>query len=120
MRRVLTGLLVLAFTLPVSAQWGYKKQTTELTIAGTAVALFTASEIRAQDGHGQATQATCSLTGANIRYTSDGTTPTTSLGTVLTPGVYVITGTDILLAAQGIRDDSTSATWNCSLVGNGP
>lgn len=116
--RLLASLtLLLAFTVPLSAQWSYKKTAAEVTVAGTAIALFTSADVVAGNGHGQASQATCSLTGANIRVTFDGTTPTTSLGLILTPGIYTITGSDVMAAALAIRDDSTSATWNCDIVG---
>lgn len=117
MRRVLILGLLLALSVPLSAQWSYKKTAAEVTVAGTAVSLFTAADVQAGNGHPAATQATCSLTGANIRVTYDGTTPTTTLGVILVPGIYQVFGNDVLQAAQGIRDDSTSATWNCDLVG---
>ena len=53
----------------------------------------------------------------NLRVSYDGVDPTTSLGEVLVPGVYTVTGTDVMLAMKGIRDDSTSATWNCIVQG---
>lgn len=117
MRKLWVLLVALALTVPLSAQFSYKKTATEVTVAGVSISLFSSSDVQAGNGHPQATQATCSLSGANIRVTYDGTTPTTSLGLVLTPGVYVVTGPDVMLNMLGIRDDSTSATWNCDLVG---
>ena len=105
--------LVLALAVPVSAQ--QYLTTTEVTIAGTAVNLFTAAQVQQGNGHPQATSATCSLAAANIRVSWDGQAPTTSFGEVLTPGYWVVTGPDVLLNIQGIRDDSTSATWSCTL-----
>lgn len=110
--------LVLVLTVPVTAQqWSYKKTAATVTVAGAAVSLFTAADVQAGSGHPQATQAQCTLTTANIRVTYDGTTPTTNLGLVLTPGVYIVTGTETLVNMQGIRDDSTSASWDCAIVG---
>lgn len=111
--------LVLAVCLGTvaQAQYTYKKSSAEVTVAGTAIALFSSTDVSGNAGHPAATLATCSLTGANIRVRYDGTAPTTSLGEVLVPGLYTITGTDVMLAAQGIRDDSTSATWNCTVLG---
>jgi hypothetical protein len=114
------GCLALLLALSVSTvsarQWVYKKTAAEVTVAGVAIALFTAADVTGA-GHPVATQAECSLTGANIRVSYDGVDPTTSLGMILTPGNYTVTGADVMLAAKGIRDDSTSATWNCVLVG---
>ncbi len=115
---ILSVLLLVAVTVPLSAQWRYVKTSAEITVAGTAVSLFVSTEVAAGLGHPQAVVAVCSLLGANIRISYDGVAPTTSLGDVLVPGNYVITGTDVMLSMQGIRDDSTSATWNCVLQGN--
>lgn len=116
MRTWIALLLALSVSTVSAAQWAYKKTSAEVTVAGTAIALFSSADVQAA-GHPDATLANCSLTGANIRVSYDGTDPTTSKGQVLTPGVYTITGTDVMLAAKGIRDDSTSATWNCILQG---
>lgn len=118
MKNLVLGVLVACLvSVGVAAQWSYKKTSAEVTVAGSSIALFTSTEVAAGLGHPQAVQATCSLAGANIRVTYDGTTPTTSLGLVLVPGVYIVTGTEVMLNALAIRDDSTSATWNCVLVG---
>lgn len=111
--------LVLGLTVPVAGQqpaWTYIKTATEVTVAGTAVALFTAADVQQGNGHPQATVATCTLTGANIRVAPD-QDPTTSLGNVLTPGTYTVYGSAYMAAVKGIRDDSTSATWNCTIYG---
>jgi len=118
MRIRVIGIGLLLLSVSVSAQWRYVKTEAEVTVAGTAVALLTAADVQAGSGHPAAQVANCSLSGANIRVTYDGTTPTTSVGQVLTPGNYIITGPDVLLNLKGIRDDSTSATWNCIVQGN--
>lgn len=118
MKRLIV-ILVLCLTMPrvVDTQpFSYKKTAAEVTVAGTAIALFTSTDVQGA-GHPDATVANCSLTGANIRVSYSGTDPTSTLGEILTPGLYTITGTDVMLAAKGIRDDSTSATWNCILQG---
>ncbi len=118
MKRYALALLLLCLTVPLSAQqWGYTKIIAEVTVSGTAASVFTSTDITAGGGHVQATQAACSVTGANIRVTWDGTTPTTSLGVILVPGNYIINGTNTLLNLQAIRDDSTSATVNCTIYG---
>lgn len=117
-RRLLTLAVLLACTVPLNAQnWTYKKTLADITVSGTAAALFTASDVQQGNGHPAASQATCQLVTANIRVTIDGTTPTTSLGTVLTPGVWFFTGPDTLLNAQAIRDDSTSGVLSCTIYG---
>ena len=109
--------LLLGLTVPLGAQYSYKKTLATITVSGSAAAVFAAADIQAGSGHPQATLATCALSTANIRVTTDGTTPTTSLGQILTPGSYVFSGTDILLGMQAIRDDSTSASLDCQLYG---
>lgn len=118
-KRLLIGLVLVALTVPLSAQFTYKKTAAEVTVAGTAIELFTAADVvgTAAAPHPTATMADCSLTGANIRVSYSGVDPTTSLGEILLPGNYRVTGADVMLAVKGIRDDSTSATWNCVLVG---
>lgn len=117
-RLVIGCALLLALTVPLQAQWSYTKTAAEVTVAGTAIALFTAADVQAGNGHVQAVQAVCSLTGANIRISFDGTDPTTNQGQILTPGQYIVSGNAVLQSLKGIRDDSTSATWNCVVYGN--
>lgn len=118
-RLMLLIAVVLALTVPLAAQYTYKKTAAEVTVAGAAIALFTEADVIGSSSapHPPATVAECSLTGANIRVSYSGVDPTTNLGEVLTPGNYTVRGSDVMLAAKGIRDDSTSATWNCLLVG---
>lgn len=118
MRMCLLALICALCVSTVSAQqsWSYKKTSAEITVAGTAIALFSSTDIAGNAGHPAATLATCSLLGANIRVSWDGVDPTTSLGKVLTPGDYTVTGNDVMAAMKGIRDDSTSATWNCVVM----
>lgn len=97
-------------------QWTYQKTAAEVTVAGTAIDLFTDADVEAGAGHPAATLAVCTLTGANIRIAAD-QNPTTSLGIILTPGQYTVYGSAYMAAVKGIRDDSTSATWNCSVFG---
>lgn len=119
MKRLLLILALIVLAAPVAAlQWRYVKTATEVTVGASATDLFTDADVQEGSGHPQVTLATCSLTGANIRISYSGTDPTTSLGEVLTPGVYTITDTTTMLNLRGIRDDGTDATWNCILHGN--
>src|SRR5689334_90629 len=102
MRTFWIALLLVLSVSTLSAQFVYKKTSAEITVAGTAIALFSATDIAGNAGHPAATLATCSLLGANIRVSWDGVDPTTTLGEVLTPGVYTVTGNDVMAAMKGI------------------
>lgn len=112
--------LLLAFGVSVTLagqQYSYKKTSADVTVAGTAIALFSSTDVSGNAGHPAATVGVCALSTANIRVSYDGTDPTASLGVLLTPGIYTITGTDVMLAMKGIRSTSTSATWSCVVQG---
>lgn len=124
MKRLLLVLGVIVLSVPLSAQqWRYVSVQADVTVAGTAIGIFctigggSCDAVNAANGHVQATQGVCSLTGGNIRITTDGSTATTNLGTVLTPGVWVFSGNQVLRVANAIRDDSTSGVLSCTLVG---
>lgn len=126
MKRILCLSVLLALSVPLGAQqqWSYTKTQADVTVAGTAIGVFctiaaaTCADVNVGAGHPQAVAGYCSLTGGNIRVTIDGTTATSSLGTVLTPGVWWFFGNPTLIAAQAIRDDSTSGTLSCTVFGN--
>lgn len=111
-------LALLTLSVPVLAQqsWSYINTLADVTVSGTAAAVFNPDDVNPV-GHAQAQTATCSLTTANIRVTTDGSTPTSSYGEVLVPGNYVFSGTQVLLNLQAIRDDSTSGVLACTLYG---
>lgn len=123
MKTMLVALL-LSLTVPLSGQtWRWQKQLADVTVAGTAIGVFctigasSCADVQAGGGHPQATQGVCSLTGGNVRVTYDGTTATSSVGVVLTPGIWTFAGTDTLINAQAIRDDSTSGVFSCAVQG---
>lgn len=117
-RLFFTLAAVLVFTVPASAQWSYVSFE-QITVSTTSVG-FTASKIRA-DGKPQATQAFCSAEGADLRWTVDGTTPTSSVGALLTNGstLPTINGHDNLTRFRAIRDAGTDVTMNCFYFGGG-
>jgi hypothetical protein len=84
----------------------------QVTVAASAIG-FTSTAITPV-GRLKATTATCRLETAEIRYTIDGTTPTTTVGTPLEPleGV-TLNGHDVLLNFLAIRTGGTSGTLNC-------
>ena len=79
-----------------------------LTVAGTAVG-FTTATLEDADGNAQKIFAT--LETAQIRYTLDGTTPTSTVGHLLEVGdTLQITGSDDIVAFRAIRTGGTSAS----------
>lgn len=118
MKPLFLMLVFLVTSLVAQAQqWSYTANLADVTVSGTAAAVFSAADINAGGGHVQATQAVCSLTTANIRVTLDGTTPTSSYGQVLTPGVWVFQSNAVLNGLRAIRDDATSGVLSCSIQG---
>lgn len=120
MRRCLTvGLLLIASAIGLFAQdpyYGYE----QITITGTAIG-FTGSKISGQStGHPQATRALCRLETAEIRYRTDGGTPTASVGTLLEPG-DVLDMRDAIALPQflAIRTGATSGSLSCTYTSNG-
>ena len=116
-KRNLRFLLALAClcgsAVPASAQWnyvGFEQITVGATVTG-----FTAAKIN-PPGPVQATQAFCSSETADLRWTVDGTTPTTNVGTVLTAGsaLPAISGFDLLRQFKAIRDGGSDVTLNCT------
>ena len=112
MARLMMLWLVLAAT--VAAQTPYKTAA-DVTVSSTAVSLFTSTDVQAGNGHAQATGASCSLTGGNIRVSWDGVDPTTDFGEVILAGGPYAVRADILLTMRGIRDASTDGVWSCSI-----
>ena len=85
----------------------------QLTVANS-VKTLTASKIT-PSGQAMATQAVCRLETAEIRYTVDTTTPTTTVGTLLEPGdTLTLNGHDVLSNFQAIRTGATSGVLACT------
>lgn len=90
----------------------------QVTINNTAGGVgFTALKL-SPNGSGtdpQATSASCRLETAQIRYTVDGTAPTTAVGTLLEVGdPLLISGNDLLRAFRGIRTGASSGVLDCT------
>lgn len=116
MRRVgLTLLFALTLQSALAAPLSYKifeAVTVDNTSGGVG---FTRSLIVAGSGHKAAQQAWCRLETAEIRYTWDGTPPTTTVGTLLEIGdVLILQGTDVLLAFRAIRTGGSSGKLDCT------
>lgn len=84
----------------------------QITVAATAIG-FTATSITPQGP--PATTAVCRLETAQLRYTVNGTTPTTTVGTLWEVGEMVqFNGHDILVNFRAIRTGGTSGQLDCT------
>lgn len=112
MKRLFFVLVLLALTVPLSAQWRYVANVPDITVAATAIGI-TDSYVNGQ-GHVQANVGSCIVSTAEVRYTIDGTTPTSSYGYVAGIGAQIpLDGNDIVSAFRAIRTGSTSALLSC-------
>lgn len=113
MRTRVLYALVLATVLSVGAvaEDRFEQITVDNTAGGVA---FTSTKITPA-GQSQAQNASCRLEGGEIRFTYDGTAPTTTVGTLLEIGdsLYV-PGHDRLLRFRAIRTGATSGTLSCN------
>lgn len=87
----------------------------QITVAASAIG-FTAAKITPNTATVKdATQATCRLETAEVRYTVDTTTPTTTVGTLLEVGdTLTLTGHDVLTNFKAIRTGATSGVLDCT------
>lgn len=84
----------------------------QITVANTAIG-FTAAKIDPVGGP-QMNVASCRLETAEVRFSYDGTTPTSSVGTLLEIGdVFYIAGHDQLLQFRAIRTGASSGQLDC-------
>lgn len=87
----------------------------QIAVANSAIG-FTASKITPSGapGQSQAVVASCRLETAEVRYTVDGTTPTTTVGTLLEVGeILTVQGHDSMLLFKAIRTGATSGQLDC-------
>lgn len=112
------ALLVLLVSLTVTLSAASYTKFEALTVANTSVG-FTAANINNTTGaHPSATQSACRLETAEIRYTVDGTTPTTTVGVLLEIGdQLVLNGNDTLNNFRAIRTGATSGVLDCTHIG---
>jgi hypothetical protein len=116
MRRLQTRLLV-AFALAVAlsavamAEDRFEQITVDNTAGGVAMTTTKITPV----GQPQAQYASCRLETAEIRYTIDGTVPTTTVGTLLEIGdTLPIAGHDRLFKFRAIRTGAVSGVLDCT------
>lgn len=107
------AVLLLALTVPVAGQYRYVAFE-QITVANTAIG-FTAATIDQGGGHPQVSIASCRLETAQVRFTVDGTTPTSTVGTLLEIGDWLtLTSPDLVRNFRAIRTGATSGQLNCT------
>jgi len=113
MRRLIAALLVglTVSAAPLLAQRAYLGFE-QLTVADTAIG-FTTAKIE-PPGRVQAAFAVCRLETAQIRFTFDGSTPTSTVGTLWEIGEErEFNGHDVLVNFRAIRTGGTSGVLDC-------
>jgi hypothetical protein len=118
MRRLSVLAILLALCLTTLQAASYTKFEA-LAVAGTAVG-FTAANINNTTGaHPAATSSSCRLELAEIRYTIDTTTPTSTVGTLMEIGdTLILNGNDTLNNFKAIRTTAVSGQLDCTHVGS--
>lgn len=103
--------LVIAWGALLGAQAAYLAFE-QVVVANTAIG-FTSSKISPLGV--QPTSASCRLETAEIRFTYDGTTPTTTVGTLLEVGdTLTVVGHDSLVRFLAIRTGANSGQLDCT------
>lgn len=88
----------------------------QITVANTAIG-FTATKVEPDlsGGARQADTAVCRARTAEMSYTTDGTTPTSSVGTLLEVGdVLTVLGHDSIMRFKAIRTTAVSGQLDCT------
>jgi hypothetical protein len=118
-------LLVLAALLAgwpsyAYAQWQYVGYA-QITVDDTSGGVPFPASVLTDRGHAFPTQAFCFVESQDIRWTVDGTAPTTSVGNVATAGsaLPAINGSDLLSNFRAIRDGGSNGALSCSFFTGG-
>jgi hypothetical protein len=116
-RRLLTAT-ALALCLSTALYAASYTKFEAITVAATSIG-FTAANINNLTGlHPSATQATCRLELAEIRYTIDRTTPSATVGVLLEIGdVLTLIGNDTLNDVRFFRTTAVSGQLDCHYAG---
>jgi hypothetical protein len=106
-RILILAVVVCGVSLQAVTTTGYEQITVGTTAIGLSPRYFT--------GGMGSTQASCRLETAEVRWTIDGTAPTTTVGTPLEAlETIVLTDLATLQRFQAIRTGATSGVLNCS------
>jgi len=118
MRRAVV-VLALALGLVVSLGAATYTKFEAVSIPATSTG-FTAANINNLTGiHPPATQATCRLELAQVRYTVDGTTPSATVGTLIEIGdIVTVTSNLTLNAFRAFRTGAVSGQLDCTYSGD--
>lgn len=109
--RVSVAALLLAVPVPTRAVSYVSFEA--ITVAATSIG-FTTARIRPPTGQ-IASSAVCRLETAEIRWRSDGTAPTASVGTLLEPGdVIKVDDSLLMINFRAIRTTAVSGVLSCT------
>lgn len=114
MRQIGLALAILLLASAASAQWAYLRFY-QLTVDNTSGGVSFPSSVVNPSGGTQAARVTCTLEDAAIRYTVDGTTPTTTVGMPWSVGeTLTIQGNAAVGNLKAIRTTSTDGVLSCT------
>lgn len=107
-------LLALSVSTAGATQWTYLANVPAITITNSAGGIGITTSYLSGDGHARATVGTCVVSVAQLRYTVDGTAPTSSYGYLVEIGGQIaLNGAAVLSSFRAIRTGSTSAVIDC-------
>lgn len=110
-RLFVASVIAVACSAAALAEDRFEQITVDNTAGGVAMTTTKITPV----GQPQAQYASCRLETAEIRYTLDGTAPTTTVGTLLEIGdTLPIAGHDRLFKFRAIRTGATSGVLDCT------
>ncbi len=114
MRRLVIALAILV-VLGVHVAYALNYIMFEKVAVGSVAIGMTISSLSASGGHPQANSGVCRASVAEMRYTIDGRTPTTTIGTLLEVGdLLAMAGNDVLLNFRAIATGATAGQLDCN------
>src|SRR5947209_7236950 len=118
MRRLVLALN-LALALAASASGASYTKLEQLAVANASVGFTLANINNTTGAHPAALRSTCRARTAEMSYTIDGTTPTSTVGILIEIGdVLQLEGNDTLNNFRAIRTTSTSGQLDCTHSGS--
>jgi hypothetical protein len=112
MKKIFLVLLMLLIAMPVWAVTDFE----QITVLDDSVVTFTAAKVTNPAlTQPNAQEAFCTLSGNSIMYTTNGTTPTASVGHLTNIGdKLIVAGYSDIIHFQAITTSSTHALLSCS------